>query len=262
VTTYAGDKVKDFSKSMFVRDIPSYDDAGNRLWIDSTVRTNVRNTSETFTGLAVDNNYVASYFPDVYVQDEGLNRRVKVPASIAAVGAISYNDRVSYPWFAPAGFNRAALDFVNNTSVRLNQSDRDTLYDSRINPIATFPQGGFVIFGQKTLQLATTALNRVNVRRLLLEVKRVVGSIANSLLFEQNNAATRARFVAGVSPQLALIQAQAGIERFRVVCDATNNTDADVEANRMNGRIVIVPTKTVEFIAIDFVITPAGVQFP
>jgi hypothetical protein len=262
VTTYAGDKVKDFSKAMFVRDIPSYDDAGNRLWIDSSVRTNVRNTSETFIGLSVDNNYVATYFPDVYVQDEGLNRRVKVPASIAAIGAISYNDRVSYPWFAPAGFNRAALDFVNNVSVRLNQSDRDTLYDSRINPIATFPQGGFVIFGQKTLQLATTALNRVNVRRLLLEVKRVVSSVANSLLFEQNNSVTRSRFVAGVSPQLSLIQAQAGIERFRVVCDSTNNTDADVEANRMNGRIVIVPTKTVEFIAIDFVITPAGVQFP
>jgi phage tail sheath protein FI len=262
VTTYAGDAVKNFSKAMFIRDIPSYDDSGNRLWIDSTVRTNVRSTTETFTGLAVDNNYVATYFPDVYVQDEILNRRVKVPASIAAIGAISYNDRVSYPWFAPAGFNRAALDFVNNASVRLSQLDRDTLYDARINPIASFPQGGFVIFGQKTLQLATTALNRVNVRRLLLEVKRVVSAVANSLLFEQNNSTTRSRFVTGVSPQLSLIQAQAGIERFRVVCDATNNTDADVEANRMNGRIVIVPTKTVEFIAIDFVITPAGVQFP
>jgi phage tail sheath protein FI len=262
VTTYAGDAVKNFSKAMFIRDIPSYDDSGNRLWIDSTVRTNVRSTTETFTGLSIDNNYVATYFPDVYVQDEVLNRRVKVPASIAALGAISYNDRVSYPWFAPAGFNRAALDFVNNASVRLSQLDRDTLYDARINPIASFPQGGFVIFGQKTLQLATTALNRVNVRRLLLEVKRVVSSVANSLLFEQNNSTTRSRFVTGVSPQLSLIQAQAGIERFRVVCDATNNTDADVEANRMNGRIVIVPTKTVEFVAIDFVITPAGVQFP
>jgi len=262
VTNYAGDAVKNFSKAMFIRDVPSYDDAGNRLWIDSTVKVNVRNTSETFTGVGIDNNYVASYFPDVFTQDEILNRRVKVPASIAAIGAIAYNDKVSYPWFAPAGFNRAALDFVNNVGVRLSQSDRDTLYDARLNPIASFPQGGFVIFGQKTLQLATTALNRVNVRRLLLEVKRVVSSVANSLLFEQNNAVTRSRFVSGVSPQLALIQAQAGLERFRVVCDATNNTDADVEANRMNGRIVIVPTKTVEFIAIDFVITPAGVQFP
>jgi hypothetical protein len=262
VTNYAGNAAKDNSYIMYIRDIPSYDDSSSRLWIDSTVRTNVRNTSETFTGQGVDNNYVASYFPDVFVQDDVIGRRVKVPASVAALGAISFNDKVSYPWFAPAGFNRAALDFVNNVSVRLNQSDRDTLYDARINPIATFPQGGFVIFGQKTLQLATTALNRVNVRRLLLEVKRVVRSIANSLIFEQNNSVTRARFVSGVSPQLALIQAQAGIERFRVVCDATNNTDADVEANRMNGRIVIVPTKTVEFIAIDFVITPAGVQFP
>jgi phage tail sheath protein FI len=174
---------------------------------------------------------------------------------------MAFNDKVSYPWFAPAGFNRGALDFVTNAKVRLNSGDRDTLYSARINPIAVFPTGGYVIFGQKTLQLAKTALDRVNVRRLMIEVKRVVAGIANSILFEQNTPTTRAKFVSQVTPRLALIQAQAGIEKFRVVMDETNNTQVDVENNRVNGKIVVVPTKAVEFISIDFVITNAGVQF-
>ena len=135
------------------------------------------------------------------------------------------------------------------------------LYDGRINPIATFPSSGFVIFGQKTLQQAKSALDRVNVRRLLLEVKRLVAGVAKKLLFEQNDAATRSRFVSQVTPLLALIQTQSGIEQFRVVCDDTNNTSLDVEANRMNGRIVIVPTRAVEFISIDFIVTNSGVSF-
>jgi phage tail sheath protein FI len=184
-----------------------------------------------------------------------------VPPSVPAIGALAYNDRVSYPWFAPAGFNRGALDSVTNVDIRLNTADRDVLYDARINPIATFPTGGFVIFGQKTLQMAKSALDRVNVRRLLIEVKRIVASQANRLLFEQNNAATRARFVSQVSPLLTLVQAQAGIEQFKIVCDATNNTQTDVDTNRMNGRIIIVPTRAIEFISIDFVITNSGVIF-
>ena len=247
---------------MFVRDIPSYDDNGFRIFDDTVSRRpSVRQTSETFVGLNVDNNYSATYFPDVYINDSALNKKVKVPASIAALGAIAFNDKVAYPWFAPAGFNRAALDFVTNVQVRLNQGDRDTLYDARVNPIATFPSAGFAIFGQKTLQLKKSALDRVNVRRLLLEVKRVVSDVAGRLLFEQNTPAVRSRFIASVNPQLSLIQAQAGIEKFRVIMDDTNNTPQDAEQNRLNGKIVIVPTKTVEFIAIDFVITPSGVAF-
>jgi len=262
VTTYAQDAARDYSLAMYIRDIPAYDDSGFRIFDDTTGRRpSVRQTSETFVGLNVDNNYAATYFPDVYISDNALSRRVKVPASVAALGAIAFNDRVAYPWFAPAGFNRAALDFVNNVQVRLNQSDRDTLYDARINPIATFPAGGFVIFGQKTLQLKKSALDRVNVRRLLLEVKRVISQVAGGLLFEQNTPAVRSRFIASANPQLALIQAQAGIEKFRVIMDDTNNTPQDAEQNRLNGKIVIVPTKTVEFIAIDFVITPSGVSF-
>ena len=135
------------------------------------------------------------------------------------------------------------------------------MYDARINPIANFPDGGFVIFGQKTMQITQSALDRVNVRRLLLEVKRQVSQVANSILFEQNTAATRERFVNLVQPRLALIQAQAGIEKFRVICDDTNNTAADAEENRLNGKIVLIPTRTIEFIAIDFIVTSAGVSF-
>ena len=262
VTNYAQDSARDYSLAMFVRDIPSYDDNGFRIFDDTVSRRpSVRQTSETFVGLNVDNNYSATYFPDVYINDSALNKKVKVPASIAALGAIAFNDKVAYPWFAPAGFNRAALDFVTNVQVRLNQGDRDTLYDARVNPIATFPSAGFAIFGQKTLQLKKSALDRVNVRRLLLEVKRVVSDVAGRLLFEQNTPAVRSRFIASVNPQLSLIQAQAGIEKFRVIMDDTNNTPQDAEQNRLNGKIVIVPTKTVEFIAIDFVITPSGVAF-
>ena len=177
------------------------------------------------------------------------------------MAALGFSDKKAFPWFAPAGFDRGSLDFVKNVDVRLTSGDRDSLYDARVNPIASFPQQGFVIFGQKTLQAAKSALDRVNVRRLLIEVKRSVAQVANSLLFEQNNANTRARFISQVTPILAGIQGQSGIDSFKVVMDDSNNTDQDIQANQLNGRIVIVPTRAIEFIAIDFVITNAGVSF-
>ena len=241
-------------------DIPNQDKEQNRIF-DTGSRPDVEYTSNALEGRAIDNNFAASYFPDVFITDPVNNRRVLVPASIAALGALSYSDNVSYPWFAPAGFNRGALDFVENVRTRLSVSDRDDLYERRINPIANFPNGGFVIFGQKTMQMTKSALDRVNVRRLLLEVKRQVVEVANVVLFEQNTPQTRARFVNLVQPRLALIQAQAGIEKFRVICDDTNNTPADAEENRLNGKIVLIPTRTIEFIAIDFIITNAGVSF-
>ena len=186
-------------------DIPSYDEDAVRLFgdhahgstsIERNSNPDVRETAEQFESRAVDNNYTATYFPDVVINDPINNLNVQVPASIAAVGAIAYNDRVGYPWFAPAGFNRAALGFVSNLDIRLTQGDRDTLYDARINPIAQFPNTAnttFVIFGQKTLQMQKSALDRVNVRRMLLEVKRQVVRVADRLLFEPNNTATRNR---------------------------------------------------------------------
>ena len=261
VQDYLSSLTRDYSLAIHIRDIPSYDDSATRLWDDSTAMPSVRYVSENFTGLNVDNNYSSTYYPDVYVDDTTNMRLVKVPASVAVLGALAYNDKVAYPWFAPAGFNRGALDFVKNVVIRLNSGDRDMLYESRINPIAVFPTGGYVVFGQKTLQSAKSALDRVNVRRLMVEVKRAVKAVADSILFEQNNSTTRAKFVKAVTPLLTMVQAQSGIEKFRVVMDDSNNTSQDVEANRLNGRVVVVPTRAIEFIAIDFVVTPSGVAF-
>lgn len=260
ITDFAANSVRDYSMAMYVMDIPNYDGDQTRIF-DTGSRPDVEYTANTFEGRAIDNNYAATYFPDVFITDQVNNRRVLAPASIAAIGALSYNDNVSYPWFAPAGFNRGALDFVENVRTRLAVSDRDDLYERRINPIANFPNGGFVIFGQKTLQITQSSLDRVNVRRLLLEVKRQVKEVASVVLFEQNTPETRARFVNLVQPRLALIQAQAGIEKFRVICDDSNNTSQDQEENKLNGKIVLIPTRTIEFIAIDFIVTNAGVSF-
>lgn len=261
ITDYAMKKVRDYGLALYVMDVPSYDDASTRLYDDSTGRPDVEKTAAAVDTRALDNNYTATYFPNVFIDDLTNRRKVKVPASVAAMGALAFNDRVSYPWFAPAGFNRAALDFVSNVEVRLNVTDRDRLYDSRINPIATFPRLGFVIYGQKTLQVAKSALDRVNVRRLLLEVKRIIIDIANKMVFEQNTPAVRNKFVADAVLQLGLIQAQAGIEAFQVICNETNNTQEDIDLNKLNGRVVLVPTRVIEFIAIDFIITNSGVSF-
>ncbi len=247
--------------AIYLMDLVQYDENVNRLYDDSTTRPDVTTTANQFDGRAIDNASVATYFPDVYINDEVNNRRVMVPPSVAALAALGLNDRVAAPWFAPAGFNRAALDFVTNVRVRLNQDDRDNLQTVRINPIATFPRQGFAIFGQKTLQQANTALNRVNVRRLMLEIKRIIGNIAMKMIFEQNTAAVRDKFVSDATLQLGLIQTQAGIEAFRVIMNETNNTAIDANNNRVNGRIIFVPTKTIEYIAIDFIITNSGVTF-
>lgn len=270
VTDWAAEKTKEYSMAIYLMDIPSYSEDQARLFLTedrsapasaSIAWPDVRETSEQFESRVFDNNYTATYFPDVYVTDSVTGSKVRVPSSVAALGALAYNDSVAYPWFAPAGFNRGGLDQVSNTDIRLTAGDRDTLYDARINPIANFADGSFVIFGQKTCQLAQSALDRVNVRRMLLELKRQVVTVADRLLFEPNNTSTRARFVNSVTPLLTTIQSQQGIESFKVVMDDTNNSQEDIDNNRLNGRIVVVPTRAIEFIAIDFVITNSGVDF-
>lgn len=262
VTNYISSLVQNYGFAIYLMDVPGYDYDGNRLFDDSASRPDVQQTGNKFATRRLNNNFTAVYFPDVVMQDRGnTTRKIKVPSSVAALTAIGYNDAVSHPWYAPAGFNRGALSFVTSTAVRLNSNDRDFLYDNRINPITSFPGTGFVIFGQKTLQVGKSALDRVNVRRLVNEVKRVVSNIASSFLFEQNNAATRAAFVAQVNPALSLVQAQQGIEGFRVIVDDTNNTQVDVIANRLNGRVIIIPTRAVEFISIDFIVSDNGASF-
>ena len=270
VTDHAAEKTKEYSMAIYLMDIPSYSESDTRLFLtedrskpasSSLAFPDVRETSEKFESRVFDNNYTAAYFPDVFITDSSTGSKVRVPSSVAAIGALAFNDSVAYPWFAPAGFNRGGLDTVSNTDIRLTAGDRDTLYDARINPIANFADGSFVIFGQKTCQLAQSALDRVNVRRMLLELKRQVVAVADRLLFEPNTPATRARFINSVTPLLSTIQAQQGIESFKVVMDDTNNNQEDIENNRLNGRIVVVPTRAIEFIAIDFVITNSGVDF-
>ena len=270
VTDHAAEKTKEYSMAIYLMDIPSYSESDTRLFLtedrskpasSSLAYPDIRETSEKFESRVFDNNYTAAYFPDVFITDSSTGSKVRVPSSIAALGALAFNDSVAYPWFAPAGFNRGGLDSVSNTDIRLTAGDRDTLYDARINPIANFADGSFVIFGQKTCQLAQSALDRVNVRRMLLELKRQVVTVADRLLFEPNTQATRARFINSVTPLLSTIQSQQGIESFKVVMDDSNNNTEDVENNRLNGRIVVVPTRAIEFIAIDFVITNSGVDF-
>lgn len=252
----------DYRRAFVIVDYPHYDADQNRLYDDSTARPDVRWTRLTNDARGIDNNYAGVYFPDVVMRDtESGVKRVNLPASVAALSALAYNDKIAYPWFAPAGFNRGALDQVTNVQTRLTTQDRDDLQESRINPIASFPREGFVIFGQKTLQQSKSALDRVNVRRMLLEIKRIVSEIGLSLVFEPNVEATWKIFRKRTNEALAIMKKQAGVEGFKVTMDASNNTQADIENYRMNGRIEVVPTRAAEFVAIDFIITNAGVEF-
>jgi hypothetical protein len=262
ITDHAIKKTKEYSKALYILDIPSWDYNNDRLFDDDTKTPSVLKTLSKFQARAIDNNYAATYFPDVikrFSQDDG--GILTIPASIAALQAIGHNDKLSFPWFAPAGFNRGALSDVINTRVRLNTEDRNLLYESNINPIAAFSNNNFVIFGQKTLQQSRSALDRVNVRRMLLEVKRIISIAANDIIFEQNTLAVRNRFIAALNPQLGIIQSQQGIESFRVIMNETNNSQVDIENNRLNGKIILVPTRTIEYIAVDFIITNSGVNF-
>jgi hypothetical protein len=261
ITDYAADKVRDYGMAIYLMDMPSYDGNAFRIFDNDALDPDTTETLAEFGGRSFDNNYVATYYPDVKIYDEYVDAIIEAPASIAAMAAISYTDKVAYPWFAPAGFNRASLDVVKGTTVRLNTADRDNLYEARINPIATFPNAGYVIFGQKTLQMMASSLDRVNVRRMLLEVKRQVVAVAKNMLFEQNNSTTRAKFAAQLKPKLSLIQTQQGIDMYSITVDDSNNTPSDIESNKMNGRVVLVPTRAIEYVAIDFIVTSSGVSF-
>jgi hypothetical protein len=265
ITDYAADKVRDYGMAIYIMDMPSYghnsDSEVVRIFDNDAWDPDTTETLGKFGGRSFDNNYVATYYPDVKIYDEYVDAIIEAPASIAAMAALSYTDKVAYPWFAPAGFNRASLDVVKGVTVRLNTADRDNLYEARINPIATFPNAGYVIFGQKTLQMMASSLDRVNVRRMLLEVKRQVVAVAKNMLFEQNNATTRAKFAAQLKPKLSLIQTQQGIDMYSITVDDSNNTPSDIESNKMNGRVVLVPTRAIEYVAIDFIVTSSGVSF-
>jgi len=211
---------------------------------------------------ARDSNYVAEYWPWVKIPDVDLGKNVWVPASTLIPSVYAFNDRVAAPWFAPAGLNRGAMDIAVQTERKLTHANRDTLYDSNVNPIATFPNSGVVVYGQKTLQKKASALDRVNVRRLLIAAKKFIASSTKFLVFENNTAATRNRFLSIVNPYFENIQQRQGLYAFKVQMDEANNTPDVIDRNELRGAIFLQPAKTAEFIVIDFNILPTGASFP
>ncbi len=269
ITNYAASKVEEYGKAIYLMDLPHYDKNGVRLYdekVDAGKKADVTTTISKLGSRNFDNSYVASYFPDVMLEDASdpvvgaiVKRTLKCPSSIVALGALAKSEggqKLIQPWFAPAGFQYGLNDRIKGVNVRLRAEDRDDLYEARINPIATFPSNQYVIFGQKTLQVANTALSRVNVRRLMIEIKRGVERYAQKLLFEPNSAIIKNEFSLKINALLANIQKNSGIENFRVTI-----SDEELDGNSVKGRIIIVPTRVVEFIAMDFVITNSGVSF-
>ena len=219
-------------------------------------------SSATGKAEARDSNYVAEYWPWVKIPDADLGKNVWVPASTVIPSVYAFNDRVAAPWFAPAGLNRGGIDIAVQTERKLTHSNRDTLYESNVNPIATFPNSGVVVFGQKTLQKKASALDRVNVRRLLINAKKFIASTTKFLVFENNTAATRNRFLSLVNPYFESVQQRQGLYAFKVVMDESNNTPDVIDRNQMVGQIFLQPAKAAEFIIIDFNILPTGAAFP
>jgi hypothetical protein len=235
---------------------------GDNLFVLDLVKYDAAETAVVTQAGARNTSYAASYWPWVMVLDPDTGKNVWVPASTVMGGVFAYNDRVSEPWFAPAGINRGGLSQVVRAEQKLPQSSRDTLYTAKVNPIATFPGTGVVVYGQKTLQTRASALDRVNVRRLLIQLKSYISQVAQNLVFEQNTAATRNAFLSQVNPYLESVQQRQGLYAFKVIMDDTNNTADVIDRNQLIGQIYIQPTKTAEFIYLDFNILPTGATFP
>jgi len=233
--------------SLFVLDLEDY--SGTQA--NAITQAQSRNTS-----------YVASYWPWVRIVDPGTGKHVWVPASTMIPGVYAFNDKVAAPWFAPAGINRGGLSTVLQAKIKLTQGNRDDLYNNNINPIATFPNQGVVVFGQKTLQKENSALDRVNVRRLMIELKNFIRQIADTIVFEQNTQQTRVSFKSRVNPYLESIQLKQGLFAYKIIMDETNNGPAVIDQNQLVGQIYIQPTRTSEFISLDFILQPTGAEFP
>jgi hypothetical protein len=214
------------------------------------------------TANSIDSSYAASYWPWVQTVDPITGEFTWVPASTMIPAVYAFNDTTAASWFAPAGLNRGSMTTVIKAEKKLTQADRNTLYQNKVNPVATFPGSGVVVFGQKTLQTQPSALDRVNVRRLLITLKDRINEISNTLVFEQNTIATRNSFLSQVNPYLESVQQQQGLYAFKVVMDDSNNTPEAIDRNQLIGQIYLQPTKTAEFIILDFNILPTGATFP
>lgn len=248
--------------ALFIMDIEQYDIENVRVASDDQVPS-VDYTVQSFLDRALDTSYAAAYFPDVVIKDPTTQTNVVAPPSVAVLGAMALNDSVGHPWFAPAGFARGALPTVQEARVRLTRDNMDQLANANINPLVAFPgnatagtnpKGGVVVWGQKTLQAAASALDRVNVRRLLIELRRQVREVVQASLFEPNRDTTLAAITAAITPRFRRVQALSGLQRFKIVFDASTTTQADILAGVVRGTIFVQPTKSLEFVNIDFAV--------
>ena len=246
VVSKAIDMVEDRQDCFYIADFTDYN-------ADITTATEQAN--------AVDSNYVGTYYPWVKTVDNNTNKLTSVPPSVLMPAVFASNDRLAAEWFAPAGLNRGGISGAVSVLNRLTHSERDTLYENKVNPIAAFPGQGIVAFGQKTLQDKASALDRINVRRLLITLKKFIASTSRFLVFEQNTSTTRQRFLNTVNPYLEAVQQRQGLYAFRVVMDESNNTPDVIDRNILAGQIFLQPAKTAEFIVIDFNILPTGATF-
>jgi len=227
----------------------------------------VDNVVDEMRGRNLNTSFGATYYPWLQISDANSGKILNIPPSVAAIGTISYTDKVQAPWFSPAGFNRGGLSTGNaginvvNTVKKLSQSDRDKLYLVNINPIASFPNEGIVIFGQKTLQATPSALDRINVRRLMLYIERGIKLISNTILFEPNVEDTWNNFKDKVEPFLADVKARFGVEDFRLILDSTTTTPDLIDQNILYAKVLVKPTRAIEFIALDFEISKSGANF-
>ena len=247
VTTHAKNTCEDRGDALYLLDGVGY---------DTTTISTVTNTVK-----ALDSNYAATYWPWVKILDTDRNKPVWVPPSTVMAGVISKNDQVAFEWFAPAGLNRGILTEAIDVPTRLTHAERDDLYEGRVNPIATFKEG-ICIWGQKTLQARPSALDRINVRRLLIAAKKFIASATKFLVFENNTSATRQRFLNIANPYFESVQQRQGLYAYKVIMDATNNTPDVIDRNQMIGEIFLQPAKSAEFIILDFNILPTGAVFP
>ena len=235
---------------------------GDMMVVFDSSKYNSQITSVLSNTVGYDTSYAATYWPWIKTIDPSTANQVWVPASTLIPGIYAFNDNVAAPWFAPAGINRGILTTAIQAERVLTQGNRDTLYQANINPIATYPNTGVVVFGQKTLQKKKSSLDRINVRRLLIELKSYISQVADTFVFEQNNTVTRNNFLAIINPYLSSVQQQQGLTAFRVIMDESNNPPSVVDNNQLVGQIYLQPTRTAEFILLDFNILPTGATFP
>ena len=256
VTDYAVESTERRFDALYLMDIEEKDEL-NTYVTSSNATISVANTVNTFEGRAMDSSFAAAYFPDVVITDSATNTNVQAPPSAVVLGAFALNDAIGFPWFAPAGFTRGALSAALYPKVELLQTNRDELYSADINPIIgdVVTESGVTVFGQKTMLAAQSALDRVNVRRLLIDIRRRVRDVARTFLFEPNQASTIAAFNSRIQPILASVQSQGGLDRYKVLIDTSTTTQADIENNTIRGKIFLQPTRSVEFVSLDFVVS-------